>query len=71
VAGPVALGLRTEKILDRRTRCDPKTFLQLSGKYADSYGKFDWSPEPRSDREKGVWYLTNVDVEGHRTYQQY
>jgi thioester reductase-like protein len=70
-SGTVSLGQSTDALLDRRTRVDPKTFLHLSGKYADSYKKFDWSPELRADREPGVFYLTNVDKEGHRTYERH
>lgn len=70
VMRPPAIDRAVTERLDRRIRLDPEPYLRLARLYSSSYGRFDFVPEDRGDREADVFHLERVDEWGQRYYHE-
>ena len=56
--------------LDTRQQHTPSEFVSFVNQYSAGYGRFDFAPEHRDDRQNGVYYLEHVDEWGRRFYRR-
>jgi len=57
--------------LDARVQHKPPTYFGMIGSYSATYGRFGFQPKESAGRLPGVWYLTNVDEWGIRSYKRH
>ncbi|WP_256679948.1 type I polyketide synthase [Pseudomonas sp. Q1] len=70
VVKPPQIDRDINQALQSRRCYDPAAFVQLTQEYSNAYGRFDYVPVERNDKVPGVFYLSEVDEWGRRTYVQ-
>ena len=57
--------------LDKRVVHEPDSYLEMIDAYSTgTYGRFGFKPKDWGGKQAGVYYLTEVDEWGVRTYEQ-
>ena len=57
-------------MLDQRDFHPPATFDNIEERYANTYGRFDWTAKVDTKQPGGAYYLRGCDAIGRRTYFQ-
>ena len=69
VRGEVRMDTRLLERLDARERLPPREFVAVCKRYADTYGRFDWTPRVRGVSPERSYRIKVVGVLGRREYE--
>ncbi len=68
VMRPPVINRAIPEQLERRVRLDSQQYPALADRYSSAYGRFDFVPDDRGDRQADTFYLERVDEWGRRFY---